>query len=127
MGVPKTAENKEGAVEYIKWIFGSEDGAIAQRDFKGNFSPYKPVYEQEGFYSESDPYFGGQDVLSAHRTFFQNMAEVRRPSKYDQDINDVYNLALKSINADTEGTITVDELIDSMTEELLVKQPDLEK
>ena len=55
------------------------------------------------------------------------MAEVRRPSKYDQDINDVYNLALKSINADTEGTITVDELIDSMTEELLVKQPDLEK
>ena len=48
MGVPKTAENKEGAVEYIKWIFGSEDGAIAQRDFKGNFSPYKPVYEQEG-------------------------------------------------------------------------------
>lgn len=128
MGVPQTAENKEGAVEYIKWIFGSEDGAIAQRDFKGNFSPYKPVYEQEGFYSESDPYFGGQDVLRAlAQDILPNMAEVRRPSKYDQDINDVYNLALKSINADTEGTITVDELIDSMTEELLVKQPDLEK
>ena len=51
----------------------------------------------------------------------------RASSKYDQDINDAYNLALKTINASVDGSITADELIASMTDELLIKQPDLEK
>lgn len=128
MGVPKTAKNKEAAAEYVKFIFGSEEGAVLQRDYKGNFSPYKPVYEQEDFYSRSDEYFAGQDVLKAiAQEVLPNIGEVRAPSKYDQDIDDVYNLVLKSINADVNGELTADELIESMTEELLVKQPDLEK
>ena len=61
-----------------------------------------------------------QDVLP-------NIQGVREPSKYDQDINDAYNLALKTINASVDGSITADELIASMTDELLIKQPDLEK
>lgn len=55
------------------------------------------------------------------------ISKVREPSKYDQDIDDAYNLALKSINADVQGKLTADELIESMTEELLTKQPQLEK
>ena len=56
-----------------------------------------------------------------------NIQGVREPSKYYQDINDAYNLALKTINASVYGSITADELIASMTDELLIKQPDLEK
>ncbi len=52
---------------------------------------------------------------------------MRLPSKYDQDIDDVYNLALKTINASVDGSVSVDSLIESMTEELLTKQPDLSK
>lgn len=128
MGVPKTAKNKEGAAEYIKWIFGSMDGAVAQRDFKGNFSPYKPVYDDPTFYSQEDEYFGGQDVLQAiAQDVMPNIKGVRPPSKYDQDIDDAYNLVLKSINADVEGTLTADELVESMAEEMMNKQPDLER
>ena len=128
MGVPKAAKNKEAAAEYVKFMFGSEEGATLQRDCKGNFSPYKPVYEQTDFYSREDEYFAGQDVLQAiAQDVLPNIQGVREPSKYDQDINDAYNRALKTINASVDGSITADELIASMTDELLIKQPDLEK
>lgn len=126
MGVPKGAVNKEGAVEYIKFFFASEEGGILQRDYKGNFSPYKPIYDDASFYSGADEYFAGQDVLQAiAQEVFPNIKGVRLPSKYDQDIDDVYNLALKTINASTDGSVSVDSLIESMTDELLTKQPDL--
>ena len=47
------------------------------------------------------------------------------PSRYDQDIDDVYNLALKTINASSDGNVSVDKLLESMKDELLTKQPDL--
>lgn len=126
MGVPKGAVNKEGAVEYIKFFFASEEGGTLQRDYKGNFSPYKPIYDDASFYSGADEYFAGQDVLQAiAQEVFPNIKGVRLPSKYDQDIDDVYNLALKTINASTDGSVTADSLIESMTDELLTKQPDL--
>lgn len=128
MGVPKTAAHKEAAATYIKWMFGSVDGAYAQRDFKGNFSPYKPVYDIEGFYSYPDEYFAGQDVQKAIiEEVMPNIKGVRAPSKYDQDLDDAYNLVLKTLNADVDGKMTADELLESMTEELLNKQPDLEQ
>lgn len=128
MGVPKQAKNKEAAAEYVKFMFGSEEGAILQRDCKGNFSPYKGVYEKEDFYTKEDEYFAGQDVQKAiAQDVLPNIEGVREPSKYDQDIDDAYNLALKSINADVEGELTAEELIDSMEGELLNKQPQLNK
>lgn len=128
MGVPKKAVNKEAAVEYIKYFFGSEKGAILQRDFKGNFSPFKPLYEKTDFYSKKDEYFAGQDVLQAiSQEVFPAIKGVRLPSKYDQDINDAYNLAIKSINASKDGNISVDELISNMDDDLINKQPTITK
>ncbi|MFA9379749.1 MAG: ABC transporter substrate-binding protein [Acetanaerobacterium sp.] len=128
MGVPQKAANKEDAVNYIKFFFGSEEGAALQRDNKGNFSPYKPVYDDDTFYSGPDDYFAGQDVLKAiGQEVLPNITSVRLPSKYDQDINDVYNLAIKSINAATDGNITADDLIAKMNDDLVNKQPNITK
>ena len=126
MGVPKKAVNKEGAVTYIKYFFGSEDGAKLQRDYKGNFSPYKPLYDQPDFYSAEDPYFHGQNVLQEiSQRVLPNIKSVRLPSEYDQDINDVYNLAVKSINASNGTDISVDDLIAQMKDDLINKNPDI--
>ncbi len=128
MGVPQKAVNKEAAVEYIKYFFGSEKGASLQRDFKGNFSPFKPLYENAGFYSAKDEYFAGQDVLQAiGQDILPNIKGVRLPSKYDQDINDAYNLVIKTINASKDGNVSADEMISKMEDDLVNKQPTITK
>lgn len=126
--VPAKAANKEGAVEYIKFFFATEEGGELQRDYKSNFSPYKPIYEDDTFYSAEDPYFQGQDVLKEFsQRVLNNITKVREPSQYDQDIDDVYNFAVKSINASDGTDITADELITQMEDELVNKNPDITK
>lgn len=125
-GVPKAAQHKEEAAEYIRFIDLSEDGAVIQRDAKGNFTSYKPTYDDPNFYSMADPYFGGQDVQQIiAQEVLPNIGIVRSPSKYDQDIEDAYNLALKTINANAD--VTVDELIATMETELMGKDPTITK
>lgn len=124
MGVPKRADNKAAAVKYIEFIFGSEPGAIAQRDFKGNFSPYKPIYQQTNFYSASNEYFAGQDVLQAiAQRVLPAIKAVRQPNVYDQDINDAYLAALTKINASDGFSVTSAQLIEQMKDDLVNKQP----
>jgi len=41
--VPQKAKNKVGAAELIKFLFLSEKGSEVARDYKGNFSPFKPI------------------------------------------------------------------------------------
>lgn len=125
-GVPKDAKHKEEAAEYIRFIDLSQDGAVIQRDAKGNFTSYKPTYDDPEFYTMEDPYFGGQDVQQIiAQEVLPNIGTVRAPSKYDQDIEDVYNLALKTINANPD--VTVDELIATMESELMGKDPAITK
>lgn len=124
-GVPKGAQHKEEAVEFLKYFWLTDRGGELNRDYVGNFTSYKPSYEDESFYTREDEFFAGQDVLKAFaQEVLPNVKGVRLPSKYDQDIDDVYNLALKTINA-SDGNVSVDELIDSMKTELMIKQPDL--
>lgn len=127
LAVPKGAKNPAGGVEYIKYFFASLPGAELQRDIKGNFSPYKPVYENEDFFSAEDVYFDGQNVLQeiAQRVL-PEIKGVRIPSPYDQDINDVYNLIIKDINA-SNGDLDVDDLIAKMEDELINKNPSITK
>lgn len=124
-GVPKGAQHKEEAVEFLKYFWLTDRGGELNRDYVGNFTSYKPSYENENFYTREDEFFAGQDVLKAFaQEVLPNVKGVRLPSKYDQDIDDVYNLALKTINA-SDGNVSVDDLVDSMKKELMVKQPDL--
>ncbi|TBL80119.1 ABC transporter substrate-binding protein [Paenibacillus thalictri] len=125
-GVPKKAKNKEGAVEFIKFFFLTERGSELARDVKGNFSPFKPIYNKSDFYSAKDAFFGGQDVLKAiAQDIFPKIKSVRLPSKYDQDIDDTINIAIKTINGSSDGNVSVDQLIKKMEDDLKNKQPDL--
>ena len=124
--VPKDAVHKEEAVEFLKYFWLTEKGGELNRDYVGNFTSYKPAYEDESFYSRPDEFFAGQDVLQViAQDVLPNIKGVRLPSRYDQDIDDVYNLALKTINASSDGNVSVDKLLESMKDELLPKQPDL--
>ena len=124
--VPKDAVHKEEAVEFLKYFWLTEKGGELNRDYVGNFTSYKPAYEDESFYSRPDEFFAGQDVLKViAQDVLPNIKGVRLPSRYDQDIYDVYNLALKTINASSDGNVSVDKLLESMKDELLTKQPDL--
>jgi multiple sugar transport system substrate-binding protein len=124
--VPAKAKNKEGAAELIKFLFMSEKGAELMRDIKGNFSPYKPVYDIPNFYSHPDDYFAGQDVLKAFQTeVFPNIKSVRLPSKYDQDIDDAINIAIQTINSSPDGNVKVEDLIKKMVDDIKNKQPDI--
>jgi multiple sugar transport system substrate-binding protein len=124
MGVPRRGKNKIGGVEYIKYFFGSEPGAKLQRDYMGNFSPYKPLYQQANFYSAKDDYFAGQDVQQAiAQRVLPNIKGVRPPSVYDQDLADVLNLAITTINASNGTSVTAAALINQMKDDLINKQP----
>ena len=124
MGIPKRAKNKVDAAEYIKYFFGSEVGAKHQRDYMGNFSPFKPLYQQPTFYSAKDDYFAGQDVLQAiAQRILPAIKGVRPPSKYDQDLADVLNSAITKINASTGTSVTAATLIAEMKDDLINKQP----
>lgn len=126
MAVPKGALHKEDAVTYIKYFFQDERGATLQRDIKGNFCPYTPLYEKpEPFYSAEDEWFAGQDVMyEIQSRVLPSIKAARIPVPYDQDINDVYSLALKSINA-ARGDVNIDELLQTMADELITNNPEL--
>jgi multiple sugar transport system substrate-binding protein len=126
MAVPSNAQNKEDAVTYIKYFFQDERGANLQLQYKGNFSPLKTIYESDDiFYTKEEEWFAGQDVLADIQTkVLPNITAARIPVPYDQDIDDVYNLACKSINA-AKGDIDIDELLGTMADELITNSPEL--
>lgn len=126
MAIPAAAKHKEDAVTYIKYFFQDERGAALQKQYKGNFSPFKAIYEKsEPFYTAADEWFAGQDVMKEIQTrVLPSIKAVRTPVPYDQDITDVYNLACKSINA-AKGNVNVDDLLKTMADELITNNPEL--
>lgn len=126
MGIPKGAKNKEGAAEYIKFFQSTMEGGALIRDYKSSLIPYKPAYEDTAFYSQKDPFFKDQDVWQVFANVAKNIKGVRPLNNYDQDFEDSYALAVKTINA-SDGQITAEELVDTMVEELTNKHPELIK
>lgn len=125
VAIPSAAKNKEVALEYIRWNFLSENGAIPLRDDMGGMSAYAPLYKDDTFFSNPNPFFGGQDYV---KTFAQkiapNMAKTRPVDQYDVEVQDALNAALMTIK-ETNGNITSAQLIESMSAEILNKVPEL--
>ncbi|WP_051236962.1 ABC transporter substrate-binding protein [Paenibacillus pinihumi] len=120
MSIPKDAKNKELAWQFVKWVTLSESGATAFKNLNNTATLYKPVFEKEGFYTDKDPYFGGQDIM-AKFTALGKEAKVRPITKYDRLINDSNTLVLKMM---MQGT-SAEEAYDTLVKDVLKKAPEL--
>ena len=128
--IPTTAQNKEGAFAVMKWLAMDEGSAAIRRDKLEVFCAIKKVYEDENFYSRTDEFFGGQDIdkLFAY-TIIPKMNEtnVRPLNKYDVEVKDAVNSALKTINASPDGNVDVSELITKIEDDILSRCPELSR
>lgn len=128
--IPTGALNKEAAFAVIRWLTMDPESAVPRRDELQVFTAIKSVYEDPNFYSRTDSFFGGQDIdkLFAY-TIIPKMDEtnVRPLNKYDVEVKDAANSALKTINASTDGNVDVAELISQIENDILSRCPELSK
>lgn len=126
MLVPKSAVNKEGAVEYLKFIHNTIEGATAAMEFKSSFVSNRSLYEPDAnFYTQEDPYFAGQDIwkVYADRGLGQLQTAIL-VTPYDNDFTDACRQALLTINA-TRGNCNTDDLLDQIADDLMMKHAEL--
>ncbi|BBI32841.1 ABC transporter substrate-binding protein [Cohnella abietis] len=120
MSIPKEAKNKELAWQFVKWVTLSESGATAFKNLNNTATLYKPVFEREGFYTDKDPYFGGQDIM-AKFTQLGKEAKVRPITKYDDAILSSNTVVMKMM---MQGA-SAEKAYDALVKDVLKKAPEL--
>lgn len=124
--IPSAAEDKEAAFEYINWCYYTIEGAVSNRDNLDYMFCYKPVYEDEEFYSVEDDFFAGQNVLQTYaQTIIPNTAVPRPVHENDMEVNEAIQIALDTIE-NSGGDVTVDKIFADMTTEIQNLVPELE-
>jgi multiple sugar transport system substrate-binding protein len=128
--IPKNAKDKEAAWAWLSWnLLGGPDdpGPLVRRGldiFSANKALFDPAIK---FYSNIDPYFGGQDVLSYLTTI---LAPATPPSRqvceFDSEINDAIALAITEL-AGSSRTYSSADLIKIIEDDLLQRIPTLRK
>ncbi|HUZ18938.1 MAG TPA: ABC transporter substrate-binding protein [Spirochaetia bacterium] len=126
-GVPLAAKHKMAAVTFLKWRYQSVPGAQWLWDKQGYFSPLKSLYDNGAkFYDKVDPFFGGQNLGQIFALdVLAKIKNPRVPSKYDQQINDAFNVAVQTLN--TGAAVTVQGLIKAMEDDLIQQHPELQR
>lgn len=123
--IPQKAQDKDAAFQYIKWNYFTKEGAVSNRDNLDYMSAYKPVYDDESFYSREDAFFGGQDILKTFaQTIIPNTKVPRAVSVNDIEVDQAISIALKTIS-DSKAPITTDQILADMTKEILANVPEL--
>lgn len=124
--IPKGAKDKEAAFTFMSWCKLTEDGATARRDGLGIIAPLKSLYAEEAnFYVQPDEVFAGQDVLKHFTSkIAPSVQATRQVCEFDSEIQDAMNLAMTALNG-SNGTMTKEELIKIMEDDILQKVPDL--
>ncbi|MBD2868977.1 ABC transporter substrate-binding protein [Paenibacillus arenilitoris] len=121
-GINKDSKNKQLAWAFIEWLLLTKEGAEISKTFN-YIIPLKSVYEDAGFVSAVDPYFGGQDV----GRFWMERAvpNLKLPtiSEYDSLLTASAKVALNVLNADPEATL--EDVLPKILGEVQAKMPDL--
>ena len=125
--IPKNAKNKEAAFTWLNWFAVSDEGTQAVRDIWPTFSPVKKRYEEEGFYSMKDEWFGGQDIMKKFSEMTLTTKGIEPEySKYLSTVQEQINIALKTINASKDGSdVNLDQLFADMEKQIVSKEPDI--
>ena len=125
--IPKAARNKDAAFKWLSWFAVSDEGTQAVKDIWPTFSPVKKRYEEDGFYSMNDEWFGGQDIFEKFSDMTLNTKGLSPEySKYLSTVQEQINIAIKTINASKDGSdINLDELFKNMEEQIIIKEPDI--
>lgn len=125
--IPKSAKNKEAAFKWLNWFAVSDEGTQAVRDIWPTFSPVKKRYEEPGFYSMDDEWFGGQDIFKKFSEMTLTTTGIAPEySEYLSTVQEQVNIALKTINASKDGQdINIDELLNNIEEQVIMKEPDI--
>lgn len=126
--IPKNAKNKEAAYKWLHWFAVSDEGTQAVKDIWPTFSPMQKRYEEPGFYSMEDEWFGGQDVFKKFTDLILESDNLSPEySKYVGTVDNQIKIALKTINASEDGQdIDLDELLEDIREQIQIKEPDIQ-
>lgn len=124
--IPKNAQNKDAAFEFIRWNYLTLRGAETNLSVNEYYTALKEAYADPEFFKKPDDYFGGQDVMGMFAyDIMPQIDNVRPINEFDMEVNDAINLATSTITA-SDGGLTVDTLLADMQQDILNKVPDLE-
>ena len=119
LAIPKKAQNKELAWEFIKWYTTTTEAALTTQRMTGGLSSYKPVYDNPA-YHEPDQFLGGQKVIEFFMNEMNNNMIVPPVTPYDPILEDAVNKYIKPFS---EGSITPEVMLEQITDEVIQKIP----
>lgn len=123
-GIPADAPNKEAAWEWVEWFMISDEGTEALKDLHPTFSSIQARYDEEGFYSNESPWFGGQNTYEKYVELTMSDNIHQTYTVYEITITDQILVALKTISADP-SSVDIDALLADMEAQIRAKETSL--
>jgi multiple sugar transport system substrate-binding protein len=124
LGISKDSKSKELAWKFIEWALLTKEGAQVNKDKINVFIPLKEAYNDPQFASQTDPFFGGQDLGKFWLEEAVPKIKVPNLTPYDQVIQESANLVLNLMNSDS--SVNADKALEKFIKEVKNKLPDVE-
>ncbi len=122
LGISKTCKDKRLAWEFIKFATLSTEGAEALNSIGLLTSAKQPYEDNPTLKSFTSPWFGNQDLGKMYLEEIIPNIQARPMNIDDNVIHETLNLVTTSLNNDT--SMTADDAMQQLKEELEIKLPD---
>lgn len=124
LGITKTCKDKRLAWEFIRFATLSTEGAEALNEINLLTTAKKPYEEKPELQSSTSAWFGDQDLGKYYFEEIIPNIETRQMNQDDNVIHETLNLITTAINNDS--SITAEDAMKQLKEELEMKLPDYE-
>lgn len=122
LGINKDSKNKEMAWEFIKFCTMEDAGIQAMKENTDYYTPYKAPYEDPGYTSHVDEYFGGQDIGDFLYNKILPQLSTAAATEYDGVAFEVVVLEVNNLIADR--SITAEQALADALVEMQNRLPD---